>query len=119
MVVLAIVGLLAWLGFVLPELLADGWSAEPSSPTIHALWAIPIAAAVAATRVAEERALGHAVRVATALWIAPAALALFTTPRGDDDGLWLMIVFAIPVWWAGTVAVAWAVAGLRRRRSQA
>ncbi len=53
--------------------------------------------------------------VALGLGIPPLALSPFTTPRGDNDGLWVLIIPMLTVFVAVLFAIALAGAWLRRR----
>jgi hypothetical protein len=97
----ALLGAGLWLAWSGTQAIEDGQnSIFGTKPVLEegdaALWLFPVGIGVVALiagwlRVAKPLAIGFA---ATAI---PLALAIVTTPRGDEDGLWALIFLMIPV----------------------
>jgi hypothetical protein len=112
-----VVGALAWLAYValLPHTTLDANNLTVFGTTARysendSIVLLPFAAMLVAAAVAGWRRVAPALSIGVAVVSVPFLLAYWTTPQGDQDGLWGLIFFMLPML-GGAAAVVAAIAG--------
>lgn len=109
----------AWLAFVAgvphTEGSASVFGTEPFLSEEDSVFWLLLAAFVLVSAGAGALRVGRPLAIGAAVVVGPSALAYWTTPQGDGDGLWALIFLYLPVFGVIAAAVAGATSAIAGR----